>query len=287
MTKQAHTGQSFYRTTLLSAAMALPLITAGCNRHNAPSGQTIATVNNGEITTSDLQLEMTSVPPGQRKQAQPLVIKTLVDRKVLAEYAKTQGMDHNPDFILQLRRTTELMLAEKAAQRIAAGARQPISTSEINQYLDEHPDIASNRRVLTLDQLTFPLPNKAVATELKPAKTINDVIAVLQRHNVQFTRAQTQVDTAGLPDDLNSKLDALQPSEPLIILNSPNSTANVIADSKQMPLDGDAAADAARQRIAMKQTNDAIQQRGLALREQAKISYAEGFAPPSASKSKP
>jgi len=287
MTKQAHTVRSFYRTTFLSAAMALPLITAGCNRHNAPSGQTIATVNDGEITTSDLQLEMANVPPGERKQAQPLVIKTLVDRKVLAEYAKTQGMDHNPDFILQLRRTTELMLAEKAAQQIAASARQPISTGEINQYLDDHPDIASNRRVLTLEQLTFPLPNKAVATELKPAKTINDVIVVLQRHNVKFTRAQPQVDTAGLPDDLNSKLDALQPSEPLIILNSPNSTANVVADSKPMPLDGDAAADAARQRIAMKQTNDAIQQRGLALRQQAKISYAEGYAPPSTFKSKP
>jgi hypothetical protein len=37
----------------------------------------------------------------------------------------------------------------------------------------------------------------------------------------------------------------------------------------------------------MKQTNDAIQQRGLALRQQAKISYAEGYAPPSTPKSKP
>jgi peptidyl-prolyl cis-trans isomerase C len=287
MTEQAHTGRSFYQKTLVGALMALPLISAGCNRHDAPSGQTVATVNNGEITTSDLQLEMANIPPGQRNQAQPLVVKTLVDRKVLAEYAKTQGMDHNPDFVLQLRRATELMLAEKAAQRIAAAARQPISTSEVNQYLDAHPDIASNRRILTLDQLTFPLPNKTVATELKPAKSIDDVIAALKRHSVHFTRAQTQVDTAGLPDELSSKLDALQPGEPLIILNSPNSTANVIADSKSMPLEGDAAADAARQRIAAKQSADAIQQRGLALRQQAKISYAEGYAPPSGSSGKP
>jgi len=286
MIKQAHTGGRFYRKALVGAAMALPLITAGCNRHEAPSGQTIATVNDADITTSDLQLEMAGVPPEQRKQAQALVVKTLVDRKILAQYAKSQGMDHNPDFVLQLRRTTEILLAERAAQKIESGARQPISISEINQYLDAHPDIAANRRILTLDQLTFPLPSAGVATELKPAKTMADVVTTLQRHTIQFSRNQSQVDTAGLPDDLNSKLNALQPGEPLIVLNTPNSTANVITESKPMPLDGTAAADAARQRINMKQTNDALQQRGLALRQQAKISYAKGYAPPSASKDK-
>ena len=286
MIDQAHPRSSFYRKFGLSAMIALPLISAGCNHQDAPSGQTVATVNDGKITTSDLQLEMANVPPEQRKQAQPLVVRTLVDRKILAQYAKSEGMDHNPDFVLQLRRATELMLAERAAQRITASAHQPISINEVNQYLDTHPDIAANRRILSLDQVTFPIPSASVTSDLKPSKTMSDVILTLQHHNVKYTRNQTQVDTAGLPDDINSKLDALQPSEPLIILNTPNSTANVIAESKPMPLDGAAAADAARQRINIKRSSDALQQRGLALRQQASISYAKDYAPP-AIKSKP
>ncbi|WP_126174432.1 hypothetical protein [Altericroceibacterium xinjiangense] len=287
MTEQACTGPSLYRKTVLSAMMALPLITAGCNEDQAPSGQTIATINDDEITTSDMQLEMANLPPEQRKQAQNLVVQTLVDRKILAQYAQSEGMDRNPDYVLQLRRMTELLLAERAAQQIAAGARQPITISEVNQYLDANPGIATNRRILTLDQLMFPLPNAAVAADLKLAKTMSDVITTLQRHNIQFTRNEAKVDTAGLPEDLNGKLDELQPSEPLIILNSPNSTANVIVDSKLMPLDAATAADVARQRINTQRTNDAVQQRGLALRQQAEIAYAKGYAPTSAAKSKP
>ncbi len=286
MTEQACTGRYLYRQIVLSAMMAVPLITAGCNQKDAPSGQTIATVDDGEITTSDLQLEMASLPADQRKQGQPLVLQTLVDRKILAQYAKSQGLDRNPDYVLQLRQMTELLLAERAARQIAVGAQQPITVSEVNQYLDKHPGIA-NRRILTLDQLTFPMPDAVVATELESAKTIDDVVAILQRHNIQFTRNPAKGDTATLREDLMGKLDELREGEPLIILNRPNSTANTIVESKSMPLDGPAAAEAARKAIGAQRTNDALQQRGLFLRKQAKITYAKGYAPPSAAKPKP
>lgn len=286
MTEQACTGRNHYRQIMLSAMIAVPLITAGCNQKAEASGQTIATVDDGEITTSDLQLEMENVPPEQRKASQALVVQTLTDRKILAQYAKSQGMDRNPDFVLQLRRMTELLLAERAARQIAASAQQPVNISQINEYLDSHSGI-SNRRILTLDQLTFPLPNAVITADLKLAKTMEDVVAILQRHNVKFARSQTKGDSSTLRDDLSKKLDALQPGEPLIVLNQPISTANVIIESKAVPLDSATAADLARKAITAQRTNDALQQRGLALRKQAKITYAKGYAPPSAGKTKP
>ena len=287
MVEQNGTGRHLVRQITLNMLIAMPILATACNRHSTPAGQTIATVDSGEITTSDLQLEMAGIPPGQRKQAQPRLVQTLVDRKVLAQYAASQNMDRSPDYVLQLRRLTETLLADRAAQQIAAGARQPISINEISQYLDAHPDIASNRRLLAIDQLTFPTPDAAVATELKPAKTLNDVIAVLQRHGIRAARNQTQIDTASLPDEFNAKLDHLQPGEPLTILNQPNSTSNVITGSKLMPLADVAAADVARQRINEQRVDTAIQQRGLALRNQAKITYAKGYAPTEAPITKP
>jgi EpsD family peptidyl-prolyl cis-trans isomerase len=286
MIKQAYSGRRIYRNSILGAMMALPLLTAGCNRNDAPSGQTIATVNGDDITTSDLQLEMGNVPPEQRKKAQALVARTLVDRRLLSQYAKEQGIDKNPQFVLQLRRMTELLLAERAATQISAASQQPISISEINKYLDNHPSLA-NRRILTLDQLTFPMPDSKVAVELNQATTMDSVIATLQRHNIQFSRAQPKGDTATLRDDLSSKLDTLKPGEPLIILNQPNSTANVIIDSKPVPLDNATASNIARRAMNAQRANDALQQRGMALRKQAKISYAKGYAPPAPGVVKP
>lgn len=264
----------------------VPLLTAGCNQKSAPSGQTIATVDGDEITTSDLQLEMKDVPPEQRKSAQGLVVKTLVDRKVLTQYAKEQGIDRNPDFVLQLRRMTDILLAERAAQQIASRAQQPISVSQVNEYLDSHSGI-TNRRILTMDQLTFSFPNEAVAKELESAKTVNDVIAILQRHNIQFARNEIKSDTAVLRNDLVKKFDTLEPGEPLIILNRPNSTAHVIIGSEISPLDSDTAEAVARKAIAAERTNAAVQQRGLALRKAAKVTYAKGYDPATAGKSKP
>lgn len=278
MTEQTRTGQHRYRQIMLSAIIAVPLLTAGCNQKSAPSGQTIANVDGDEITTSDLQLEMREVAPEQRKSSQGLVVQTLVDRKILTQYAKSEGMDRNPDFILQLRRMTDILLAERAAQQIASRAQQPISVSQVNEYLDSHTGI-SNRRILTMDQLTFAFPNEAVTKELELAKTANDVIATLQRHNIQFVRNEIKSDTAALRGDLVGKFDKLAPGEPLVILNRPNSTAHVILASEPAPLDSATAEAVARKAIAAERTNAAVQQRGLALRKAAKVTYAKGYGP--------
>ena len=286
MITQAYSGRRMYRNTLLGAMMALPMISAGCNRNDAPNGQTIATVNGDDITMSDLQLEIGNVTPEQGKQTQALVAQTLVDRRLLTQYAKEQKLDKNPEYVLQVRRMTELLLAERAATQITAASQQPISISEVNRYLDSHQGIA-NRRILTLDQLTFPMPSSAVTTELNKARTIDSVIATLQRHNIQFSRTQLKGDTATLRDDLSEKLDALEPGEPLIIINRPNSTANVIIDSKPVPLDNATALEIARKAMNARRATEALQQRGMALRKQAKIIYAKGYAPPAPGDVKP
>lgn len=285
MTEQTRTYQHRYRQIWRSAMMAVPLLTAGCNQNSAPSGQTVASVDGNEITTSDLQLEMKDLSPEQRKSAQGLVVQTLVDRKILTEYAKSQGMDRNPDFVLQLRRMTDILLAERAAQQIAAGAQQSINVSQVNEYLDSHPGI-TNRRILTLDQLSFPLPTEAVTRELELAKSANDVVATLQRHNIQFVRNEIKSDTATLRGDLVGKFDNLAPGEPLVILNRPNSTAHVVLSSEPAPLDSATAEAVAKKAIAAERVNAAVQQRGLALRKAAKVTYAKGYAPV-ADKSKP
>ena len=267
------------RQIVIALLTTASLAVAGCDREPKAGGQTIATVNDAALTTSDLNIELSSVPPEQRKQAQPKTVQSLVDRKILSEYAKSQGMDRSPDFVLEQRRLTDVMLADRAARQIVSDARRPITINDINRYLDTHPAVASNRRILSVDQIQFATPEQKVVSELGRATSLDEVVAILQRNGIEFRRAKSQIDTATLSDPVMSKFDGLAPGEPLVTIGIPQTIASVIIGVVPASLSGDAAEAIARQRITTDQANTAIQQKGLALRREAKITYAKGFDP--------
>ena len=87
----------------------------GGDDKKAPTGQVVATVNGEEITMRDLNLEMAgaNIPdPKAMKAAQEQTLQKMIERKVLAQNAKTQGLDKSPDYALQQNRATEALLAQ-------------------------------------------------------------------------------------------------------------------------------------------------------------------------------
>lgn len=284
MIVQMCNGARLPQQILVASLLGLTLVVSGCNRDNKPSGQAIATVNDEPITSSDLQLELGNAPANQRSALQPLAIQTLIDRKVLAQEARSQGMDRSPEFVLQLRRTTEALLADRVAQQIAAKARKPTTIDEINRYIDAHPYIAGSRRRLEVEQLQFNLPPPAVRTELGSARSLAEVRTILAKHGLQATPGKAVLDTATLPERAAMKFSALAVGEPLIAFELPRSTANVIVRSIDAPLSGTATEQIARNRIAAERATTALQQRGLSLRREAKITYAKAYDPRTANK---
>lgn len=271
----------------LGATIMIPLLVAGCNQKSKPSAQTVATVNDGEITVSEMQLELGSSPPDQQKLAQPIVLQTLLDRKVLAQYARENNIDKNPEFLLQVRRMTEIMLAERAAKQVSASAQRPITTSDVNRYLDEHPGMGIDHKIITVDQLAFSEPSSAAAQKFLGAKTMDDVISILNEHGIKFSRSQVKIDTGSLRNDLIKRLEALPPGEPLVILNTPNSTANLVVGVESAPINGSDAVNLAKRAIAVERGNEAIQKLGLSLRKNAKVTYSKGYEPKVSSNAKP
>src|ERR1700759_2385718 len=68
-------------------------------QHKA-SGQTVAVVNDQEITAADLNAELTSSnnASGDPKAARAAALQRLVDRKLLVEQAQSDGIDKSPEF---------------------------------------------------------------------------------------------------------------------------------------------------------------------------------------------
>lgn len=260
---------------------ALSIAVAGCGKH-APSGQTVATVNGTVITQSELNMELSaagltgSAPADVRNK----VLQSMIDRTLVDQQAKKDGIDKTPEFVLIDKRAHDILLAQRAMQTASAGGQTPPRDTEINDYLDKHPALGSARSLLTIDQVKFAAPGTvAEAKAFTPAKTMDQLIAVLQSQGKQFEHGQTIIDSAQVPDTMLGQIRKTTSGEPLLIVQGATAVANVLVNEKANPANSSDAADLAKKRIMAERTQASLRQRQASLRQTAQIQYATGFAP--------
>lgn len=268
-------GRNRIRALLLVALLS----TAAACQRQGPTGQTVATVDGKPITASELKAELANLPPATREQAKAQVLQAMIDRRLLAAEAEKQKLDKAPTFVLQERRLHEVMLAQQALQSFARSAQQPISQTEINTYLDRHPNVGAARRLLVADQIRFATPPKPVLDALGPTRTLDQVIAVLQQRGVKIERGRGQFDTATLPQDAVAQLDKLAIGEPLISISGPTAIASAIVDQRPAPLAASEQVELARKLIAAERGQASVKQRTDSLRQAATIEYSAGYKP--------
>jgi EpsD family peptidyl-prolyl cis-trans isomerase len=263
------------------AAIALALLASGCQKK--ASGQTVAVVNNDEITASDLNSELMSENAsvtGSTKEARAQALQNLIDRRLLAQQARSEGLDKSPDFINQQRRATEDLLIRMLVMRQVNTSQVP-SPQEVDQFEASHPNMFAKREAWTLQQLLFPLQkDPAVLAKIKAAKTLDEVAQALTSSGVQFSKATRKIDTAVLPPNVYAQLMQLRPNEPFVVPGPDREVASVITAREPAPLAGDQARTIALNAMKRDQVQKLVQDRVKSLKASAKIQYQPGFAPP-------
>jgi EpsD family peptidyl-prolyl cis-trans isomerase len=246
------------------------------------SGQTVAVVNGEEITASELNSELASeqnAAAGDTKQARNAALENLINRKLLVQQAKADGIDKSPEYITQLRRGTDDLLINMLISRRMNTAQVP-TPDQINQFEAKHPEAFAGREVWTLSQLVYPLPkDPAVNAKLKAAKTLDEVAQVLTSAGIQFTRGDRKVDSAVFPDAIYNQIAKLAPGEPFIANGPDKAVASVITQRTPNPTPPEQARPAALNLMKREQANQIIQDRVKSLRAAAKIEYQPGFGP--------
>src|SRR5438105_3777747 len=140
--------------------MVLLVALAATSCQKKASGQTVAVVNNEEITASELNDALTSDPSMaglNTKEARAAALDRLIDRKLLVQQARSDGLDKSPEFINQQRRGIEDLLINMLVSRKVKTAQVP-SADEINRFEASRPEMFSNRETWTLSQIIYPLP---------------------------------------------------------------------------------------------------------------------------------
>lgn len=245
------------------------------------SGQTVAVVNNQEITTSELNAALANDPAAgsgttQVRQAE---LQKLIDQTLLVQQAKADGIDKSPEYLNRLRLTTDELLINMLLSRKMNTFQLP-SASEISNFETSHPQMFANREVWTVSQIMYPIPkNKAVIDKLAASKSLDQIAQILTSSGIQFKRNTRKFDTAIFPDSIFGQLAHLAAGMPFIAPGPTTAVANVITDRQPNPTPADQAQALAANAMRRDQMGKLIQDRVKSLRQTAKIEYQPGFAP--------
>lgn len=263
---------------LLTVAIALAV--TACNRK--AEGQTVAVVNNEEITSSELNAQLNSnsnAATGTTKEARAAALQNLIDRKLLVQQAKKDGIDKSPEYVNRERELNDELLINLLVSRRANTEQLP-SADQINAYEASHPQMFANRQIWDLQQIIYPLPkDQSVASKLAATKSLDEVAQVLTAAGLQFTRATRKLDTAVFTPGMYKQLSSVPSGEPFIAPGPDKAVASVITAREPQPLSGDQARQVAVAAIRRDNVQKIIQDRVKDLRGSAKIEYQPGFEP--------
>jgi EpsD family peptidyl-prolyl cis-trans isomerase len=260
-------------------AIVLALVVSSCEKK--PGGQTVAVVNNEEITAADLNAELASanLPADSSKDARAQVLERLIDRRLLAQQAKSDGLDKSPEFLNQQRRATEDLLINLLISR-QTNTQQVPSAADIAKFEAAHPGVFAKREIWTLDQLNYPLPkDPAVTAKIGASKSLEEVAQILTASGIQYARSSKKFDSAMLPPALYTQLSNLPAGEPFIAPGPDRAVASVITDRQPAPLNADQQRQVALSQMKREQVNQVLSQRIKDLKAKAKIEYQPGFEP--------
>jgi len=273
------TGSGWRSAVALSAVAAL-LVLGGCGKK--PGGQVVAVAGSEEITQQELRAEAMTAAPGTAQDfeaAAPVLLQRVIERNLLAEYARDQGLDRGPEYVARRRQLEQTLLASLAARKLA-GAPKPRSDAEVRKFMADAPTWFAGRERLTLDQISFPTPaDKSQIKALTELDAIDAMFAKLRAQGVKANRGRTVLDTGSIDPFVGKQIAALPNGEIFDLSTNGSTFIGTIVARAPSPTPSAQAAQAARDALVRGKSGKTVSDKVAELRKAAKISYAPAYQP--------
>ncbi|SNS83826.1 peptidyl-prolyl cis-trans isomerase, EpsD family [Sphingomonas laterariae] len=269
------------RTMILTSAAAAIMLTLGACQKKA-EGQVVAVVNGEEVSLQELNAELAgqNVPESVDKKAlMKEVLQRVIDRKLLVQRAKEQGLDKDPEYLTQQRRLDENLLVSLLGKKAAAGVKIPDGAA-IDKFISDNPQMFAQRTRYSLDQLQFDLPpNPKRLAVLEKDKSLAAVAASLDSLGIKYARGTSVLDSATTPPALMQQIAKLPAGEPFILPAGGKVYASVITGQQITPTPAEVARPAATDAIRRRDLTDISTKTLKQVRDTAKIDYQPGYEP--------
>jgi EpsD family peptidyl-prolyl cis-trans isomerase len=245
---------------LLFAALAAAL--GGCGKKSegqasAANGQIVAHVGDLVVTTQELDTEFRWANVPGDKQRDPAVVKRvlgdLVTRKYLVQQALAAKLDREPTILLDLLRAREQVLANAYATRQISTKLSALSKADIDKFITNNPAKFANQEIMNIDEIAIPLNaiSQSAIDAIKDLNSLGDVDQKLNAMGIPHGRSVGVLNSAEIPDELLRSIQAKKLDDVFFARAGQNGIFFQIKSKEPHPVEGDAAANLARQLIRM------------------------------------
>jgi len=258
-----------------------------------PTGQVVAVVNGEEITQQELNAqisELPSPPVGDEKAVRRQILQQMVERRLMAQVAKQDGLDRDPTYIIRERRLKEDLLVQMYGKKVADTVRLPDAAS-IDNYVSANPEKFSQRTAYLVDQISFDVPKDLMSLKkLEQDKTLADVEVSLTALNIKFSKGKNSIDSGRIPTEILKQILSLPAGEPFIIPSQGKVVVSVITGRQPVSIGTQDVSPMAAQIMRSENLSKVLQTRLDDARAKATIAYQAGLGPvtnPDGSKKSP
>ncbi|MCW6532770.1 MULTISPECIES: peptidyl-prolyl cis-trans isomerase [Sphingomonas] len=266
--------------SILFACVALTACGKGGSGGAAPTGQVAATVDGKEITTSEVRLELGPLAsdPQASARAQPAALQSIVNRKILADAAVARGLDKTPTAAITLQKARDLTLIQLLEENVRSTLPK-VSPDEAAAYVRDNPQAFAQRQLISVDQLIVGSVKPEIVQQMGPLKTMDEIIALLDKNKVQYRRGAAVIDSLTIPPDAAKQISNLKIDDVFVL---PNGNAVMVArirERQAQPISGDQANQIASQILTTQRTQNMVREQfGKIIKEaQSKVKINEQF----------
>lgn len=248
--------------------------------------QVVAKVNGDEISIHQINYQLNRLAQNkvlteaQSKAAAKQILARLVDQQLLKQQATEAKLDRDPRVLQAIEASKSEILAQAYLEKMLSKAAKP-STTQIDTFYKEKPELFENRRVFRLQELAINVDKDKyaeIAEKVSATKNINEVAAWLKEKNYPFSANSNVRAAEQLPLDFLKKLQPLKDGD-LIALSNDRSVSIVhLAASQSAPITREKATPVIEQYF-LNQNKAALAKKEMAaLNDKANIEFIGAFA---------
>jgi EpsD family peptidyl-prolyl cis-trans isomerase len=234
------------------------LVLLGCSKKieektEAPKSQVVARIGDEVVTTQELDNEfrLANVPVEKRKDPAAIkqVLGNIVTRKYLVRQALAKKLDREPTVLLDILRARELVLANAVASRELSEKSAAIARADIDKYVANNPLKFADRQIMTTEQIVVPASSisQTLMDETKDANSLDQVDQKLTAMGIAHSRASGALSSGDVSPDFLKMILAKQADNVFFIHVDQNGIFFKVKDIESRPLEGEGAANLARQ----------------------------------------
>ena len=247
-----------------------------------PTGQVVAVVNGEEITQQELNAEISELPAppvGDKEAIRRQILQQIIDRRLMAQVAKEDGLDRDPMYVIRERRLKEELLVQMYGVKTADTVRVPDAPS-VKKYLADNPGRFSQRTAYLVDQISFDFPSDAkILKALEADKSLADVEETLKSFKIDYSKGANSMDSGNIPTPVLNQILALPAGEPFIIPMQGKVVVSVITGRQPVPTTEQQASPMAAQSMRAESIGKVLRTRLEEAKAKANITYQDGLAP--------